>query len=312
MDRDADAAGLVGGGRPDRLVVYGWRPSESWRLALLPGAPVWRHFPGLDVRYARTRLELLRESWGRPSYVLPLWPREAGRCPPWWWMLRPDRRALAALDSKLDFARYLRAAGLTDLAPRVFLPGEAPDFPLVLKPSRGTNGRGVTFIDGPEHLARELAEPRWRKRAPVLQERIAGDADYVTHVVCRAGRILRHLTYRHQLAATGVQSFGSIVRTEPATAAATDIEAFGWLLAPLGYDGPATIDWRRRPDGRPAVFEINPRFGGSLMRPERQADLAGMLRAVLQYARLPRLFEQGQAKGPPERALVRRQDAPLP
>jgi hypothetical protein len=52
--------------------------------------------------------------------------------------------------------------------------------------------------------------------------------------------------------------------------------------------------------------------GGSLMRPERQADLAGMLRVVLQHARPPRLFEQDQAKGPPERALVRHGRTPLP
>jgi len=290
MDIGEHPASLLGGGRPDRLVVYG-RPSAAWRLALLPDAPVWRRFPGLEVRYARTRLELLAESWGRPSYVVPLWPGESRRCPPWWWMLRPNRRAIAALNSKLEFARYTRSVGLTELVPRVFLGGEPPVFPLVVKPSDSTDGRDVHFVDGPEALGRELAEPRWRGVSPVVQERIAGDVDHVTHVVCRAGRILGHLTYRHHLAESGIQTAKSIVRSEPGEAQAADLEAFERLLGPLGYDGPATIDWRRRPDGRPVIFEINPRIGGSLIRPEREADLAMMLRLVLQHARPPRLFD---------------------
>ena len=290
MDMVEYEASLVGGGRPDRLVVYG-RPPERWLRALLPNAPVWRRFPELDVRYARTRLELLRETGGRPSYVLPLFPKQAGRVPPWWWMLRPNRRAIAALEGKLGFARYVRSVGLADFTPRAFLEGETPGFPLVVKPSDGANGYDVRFIDGPDELARELADPRWRGRTPVLQERIAGDVDYVTYVVCRGGRILGHLSYRYQLGESGVQSFESIVRRESWTAEAADLEAFGRLLGPLGYDGPATIDWRRRPDGRMAVFEINPRLGGSLMRPEGETDLARMLRLVLQHARPPRLFE---------------------
>jgi biotin carboxylase len=252
---------------------------------------VWRRFPGLEVRFARTRLELLRESLGRPSFVLPLWAAESLRCPPWWWMLRPNRRAIAALDGKLDFARYVRSIGLADLLPRAFLPGEAPSFPLVLKPSHGTNGRDVRFIDGPDALAQALADPRWRRWQPVLQERIAGETDCVTHAVCVGGHIIGHLSYRHHLGPSEVQSLETIVHSEPWTAGATELDAFAQLLGPLGYDGPASIDWRRRPDGRLVVFEINTRLGGSLMRPDREADLAGMLRLILQHARPPRLFD---------------------
>lgn len=48
------------------------------------------------------------------------------------------------------------------------------------------------------------------------------------------------------------------------------------------------IDWRRRPDGRLAVFEVNPRLGASLMRPENGADLAAAIGALLAAALPPR------------------------
>jgi predicted ATP-grasp superfamily ATP-dependent carboligase len=274
--------------QPRRLVTYGWL-SREWRSALEPGAPVWRRFPWLEVRHASSRLGLLRQTWGAQSYVLPLWPRQARKCPPWWWVLRSDRQVLDALDNKLGFARLLRRLGLEHLGPRTFIDDDPPEFPLAMKPTRGANGQGVRFITSPVELAAALAEPSWRKRAPLLQERIPGGEDFVTYVVCRGGRILGHRSLRYQLGQQAIQTSESIVRRESWTAEAQDLQLFEQILVPLDYDGPATIDWRRRPDGRLVIFEINPRLGGSLMRPEYEDNLAEMLRLILENARPPRL-----------------------
>jgi carbamoylphosphate synthase large subunit len=90
------------------------------------------------------------------------------------------------------------------------------------------------------------------------------------------------------LGESGVQTFDTISRITPHVASPDDIASFERLLLPLGYDGPATVDYRRRPDGRLAVFEINPRFGGSLMRPAHEDDLVMSLRTVLDNATPPR------------------------
>lgn len=62
---------------------------------------------------------------------------------------------------------------------------------------------------------------------------------------------------------------------------------FERFLAPLDYQGPANIDFRRRADGRLALLEINPRLGGSLMRPEFAADLDAALGIIVREAQPP-------------------------
>jgi carbamoylphosphate synthase large subunit len=56
------------------------------------------------------------------------------------------------------------------------------------------------------------------------------------------------------------------------------------LLAPLRYSGPCNIDYMLRPSGQPAVFEINPRFGGTLFLPENRQHLRQALRCLIETA----------------------------
>ncbi len=74
----------------------------------------------------------------------------------------------------------------------------------------------------------------------------------------------------------------------PSSVSPEDIDLFEHFLRPLRFNGPANIDFRRRADGSIVILEINPRFGGSLMRPEYVADLRAAVGAILAHATLHR------------------------
>jgi carbamoylphosphate synthase large subunit len=59
---------------------------------------------------------------------------------------------------------------------------------------------------------------------------------------------------------------------------------FERLLSPLDYSGPCNFDYKRSDSGEMAVFEINPRFGGTLMKPENIAHLQQALSCIIQNA----------------------------
>jgi hypothetical protein len=65
---------------------------------------------------------------------------------------------------------------------------------------------------------------------------------------------------------------------EPPTAL---LEAVERMLGPLRYNGPCNVDFTIRACGAPAVFEINPRFGGSLFRPANRDRLKQALRFLV-------------------------------
>ena len=62
-----------------------------------------------------------------------------------------------------------------------------------------------------------------------------------------------------------------------------DVSAVEALLRPLDYDGPVNVDFKRRADGRICILEVNPRLGGSLMRPENARDLRAALREIVSH-----------------------------
>lgn len=262
------------------------RHSPDWMAALHPRSTLWT----LLERSAKpaTKLGSLR----RKRIVVPLMERHAASMPANCFALAPDRTALAVFGDKALFRRYASANGLAHLLPAAIDPAN-PSFPAVLKRTDLNSANGVTLVMSREELASRLDEAPWRGERVILEEHVASLTDYVTHMVCDRGRVLWHCTYRYAL--DGEQVMRGAAQSPPidrVEASADDIANFERLLRPLRYDGPANIDYRRRADGSLAIFEINPRLGGSLMRPENAHDLAAAFDAIIRHARW-----QGGAKG---------------
>jgi glutathione synthase/RimK-type ligase-like ATP-grasp enzyme len=254
------------------IEIHG-RHSPDWMNALAPSSDVWRYLPRFQLG-ARKRI------------VIPLLEKHVASMPDDCWALVPDARSLSVFADKLAFAHYAAQRGLGALVPRT-LDLAAPKFPAVLKRTNLNAGIGVVVVTSQAELDAHLGREPWAGQKLVLQELIEARTEYVTHVVCAGGRIVWHRSYAyaHDTARTIRGTLNSASTIQPVRLMATELAAFEKFTLPLGFDGPANIDFRRRADGSLAILEINPRLGGSLMRPENTRDLAGALNAIIRHAK---------------------------
>lgn len=262
------------------VIFFGTHP--HWRFALGPEANVWSRIP--HVRAVMSATEPTSVALHEHVVVIPLIEAHIAKCPRIGAGLFPSREALQILSDKGNFSTYVAERGFTLHVPKTFS-ASAPQFPCVLKRLDLNSGRGVAIIRNADELTAFLHEAPWVGHPYLLQEMIEGTADYVTHAVCRSGKILWHRSYRYELSASDpIQRPGNFGRTSRIEAKAELLQIVASLLEPIGYDGPLAVDYRLTRDGTPKILEINPRFGGSLMWPENQDDLAGSLSAIIDNA----------------------------
>lgn len=276
---------------PSRIILFG-SYSSDWDKRVDADAPVWRDMPGVsEVTRVRTLPQLLL-MWlldGRPGVVLALRERFLACCPPFWWGLMPSRRAFLTCRDKARFASFTRSAGLEDLVPRTYANPDSAEFPLVLKRTNKAGGYGVAIIGSKEELLARKAQKPWRGRRTILQALLPGHIDHVTHAVARHGRILWHCSYRYDLdQARPLQSAQTIEKRSRHVASPAHIAILERFLVPLDYSGAVSFDYRLMPDGSLKVFEINPRFGGSMMRAENLEDMRQGLATLIAASEPPR------------------------
>ena len=127
-------------------------------------------------------------------------------------------------------------------------------------------GIGVELVTSKEQLDRLLETPTFRGQEVLLQAFVPGATEYVTHCVCKDGAILWSCTFSWALGAVafGIPVFGDTISVTASCRTLCDITS---LLAPLRYSGPCCANYKLLPTGEIAIFEINPRLGGSLMNP---------------------------------------------
>lgn len=267
--------------RPQVLIHGRYSP---WMKALGPGAAIWSRIGPYEVGRSY-RLGVL-PTWRR-RYVIPLYPPSYRTMPSPAWALIPSREAQRICADKALFARFVRIHGLSDATPATWSTDGPIQFPAVLKRTDLMANRGVVIVADAGALAARLAEPDWRGHPVIVQEYIVGAAEETLHAICVKGRIIWHFANVHQLeSAQSIRSAPDAVKPRASTVSVEDLALFARIFAALAYEGPATIDFKRRPDGRIAVFEINPRLGGTLMRPEFTEQRAAAVATILAHARL--------------------------
>lgn len=261
------------------IVVHG-RHTRKWNEAFEARSKIWDILVPAGLAQPETGTP---RPW-RKRVVVPLIEPHVASTPFDCYALVPDPRTLAILSDKAEFARHAGGQGLAHLLPRTLDLAE-PTFPAVLKPTNLCASVGVAVVRSQAELDEKLATSPWSDGQVLLQEAVASLDDRVTHLVCVRGRIVWHRTYTYGL--DGPDAIrpidAKVVRRDDASS--EDLAAFESLLMPLGYDGPANIDYRRRADGSLAIFEINPRLGGSMMRKKNAADLAACLAVIVKHAR---------------------------
>jgi len=146
-------------------------------------------------------------------------------------------------------------AGLGD-----FVPGSIIEFPYILKGKTGEYSKETFIINNAEDEERyseAINSPNYFK-----QQLIAGDTEYATHIVFKNGKIVASVTvcYKYTQA---VYLQGETKQICSYVVKSRHLDAFATILNTIGYEGLCCIDYKIH-KGVPKIFEINPRFGGSL------------------------------------------------
>ena len=177
----------------------------------------------------------------------------------------------ALCNDKFETCRELRQRGVSAAESflRDGLPPE-PVLPLFIKPRFGRGGVGAVTA----RTARELDFFLDYVSEPVVQEYLTGP-EFTIDVLCNfTGRPLSIVPRERVVVRAGVIDRGRTVN-DPAL-----IELALSCTAALKFVGPINIQCRVH-NGRPTVFEINPRFSGGIpLTIEAGADFPAMLLAL--------------------------------
>lgn len=184
----------------------------------------------------------------------------------------------ALCDDKHATCRFLLDRGIA--AAPSWLPGElppAPAFPLFIKPRRGRGSVGAYLV----RSARELEFFLDYVADPVVQTYLDGP-EYTIDMLCDfSGAPLSIVPRRREVIRAGVTDRGCTVN-DP-----TLIRVAQVCAEVLQFAGAVNIQCRVV-DGRPVVFEINPRFSGGIpLTIQAGADLPRMLVDLAAGRRVP-------------------------
>lgn len=182
-------------------------------------------------------------------------------------VVSPEETTLLCND-KYETCRVLREKGVP--AAESFLPGglpAEPTFPMFIKPNFGRGSVGAVTV----RSRREFDFFLDYVDGPVIQEYLDGP-EFTIDVLCDfSGRPLSIVPRERVVVRAGVIDRGRTVN-DPAL-----IDLARACVSALSFRGPINIQCRVH-NGRPTVFEINPRFSGGIpLTIEAGADFPAML-----------------------------------
>nr|WP_232793059.1 gamma-glutamyl-gamma-aminobutyrate hydrolase family protein [Caulobacter hibisci] len=176
----------------------------------------------------------------------------------------PEWKSIDLVHPKHHLARLVEQAGLP--APRSWIIDSddalariAPerDYPLIVKPSTGEGGRGVSIAASPDAAITQARELGFNP--PPLLQQFAPGQDYCVAVLARQGRLTAMMAYRNLTTfprKAGAGAMRETVDAEPFRAATEQ------LLSATAWTGLAELDfrWAGGPADAPQLIEVNPRF----------------------------------------------------
>ena len=198
---------------------------------------------------------------------------------------------VAVLLPRLEFVtdcldKYALMRRLADAAigvPRTWLasewPTDAADHSpggLIVKPRSGRGSRGVMVIDSSHDMARVVSESGYAADELIVQERILGPEYTVSVVVWRDGRV-QAVVPKEVVLKQGVTKYAVSRRNAEVARTCRAIQTA------LRADGPFNVQLCLDSQGRPRVFEINPRFSSTaaLTTAAGVDEIAGLLRQAV-------------------------------
>lgn len=170
----------------------------------------------------------------------------------------PALASVRVCDDKLRFNETMLALGFGDCIPAF---GDRVGHPHVLKKRHDESG-AHSFVVRSADPTRALMENA-RAQDYFRQELIPGACEYTTHLLFARGRIRFALHIETTFAGDACIKGRDPCLGSRAVPAPCEPGVFAAMLAGIGFEGLCCINYKLA-NGRPRVFEINPRIGWSL------------------------------------------------
>ncbi len=170
----------------------------------------------------------------------------------------PSLASVRLCNDKLLFAETLLDHGFGDFIPAI---GEQLAFPRVLKKRVDEAGAHSHVVAG---VAEEQALLAGARDADYFRQRLVrGECEYTTHLLIAEGRVLYALHIETAFGDEVCIKGRDACSGSRAVPAPCNVGIFASMLACIGFEGLCCVNYKLE-DGRPQVFEINPRCGWSL------------------------------------------------
>lgn len=275
------------GMRPVRVVIFG-EFADDWLPAFIEPA-LWADIDGVaeivriaDVSGVKLPPPVIE---GSRTVIVPLSIANIRNCPPGEAALIPDTNALDTLSDKRRFLEYMADKGLGGFCPRLYASDEEAEFPCILKRTDLAAAWGIAVAHSYPELVRLRRTVPFRDKACIVQAFLPARVEYVTHCVCRDGRILWHCSFAcEKRDAEQLRVSMDDQTITPIDTPRQVLDTIGKVLAPLRFSGPCAVDYSLTEEGAMVIFEVNPRFGGTLTLPENAGRLRDALACIIHTA----------------------------
>jgi hypothetical protein len=169
----------------------------------------------------------------------------------------PCQESFNICNDKRLFNDFMLSHNLSD-----YVPGElmAEQFPFMLKKITDEGGANTFIIENTRDL--DVYKEQYDSLEFFTQNIIPGKKEYALHVVMKEGKIVNalNIVYRFKKDCYVKGKDHYIYR---AVCSNKHLDIFEQILREMKYEGLCCINYKDQ-NGLPKIFEINPRFGGSL------------------------------------------------
>ncbi|KAK3238385.1 hypothetical protein CYMTET_51596 [Cymbomonas tetramitiformis] len=182
-----------------------------------------------------------------------------------WRLLTCDKRVVARLSNKSTFRDHAEALGLLRHLPEHYPTPEMAMFPCIMKGAEGNNGQNVKIVTSGEMLRHKVGLD-WASGRVLLQELVPGRVEYSCSLLVMDGEVfdsvVMEYTYDREEFVWPFVKEEKEKRVSQDRVCTPHLSVMRKLL--VGYSGICNFNYKVRPGGDIAIFEINTRVGGDL------------------------------------------------
>ena len=171
----------------------------------------------------------------------------------------PSFESTVICDDKFLFNQTLKEKGFSDYLPKT---GENLSYPFLVKKKVSEAGWGCHFVYNSEQKEKymDLIE----SEDYFCQEIIKGKNEFDSHILFKNHQILASITIKNAFEKDSyLKGRDKFIYTKIVDSPYLNI--FSDILDAIGFEGLCCFNYKEN-NGKPSIFEINPRFDGSLSR----------------------------------------------